>query len=189
MPVVTDVVAGYGYATDRDAPDPIEVLRSAAERIELIIPNVIPGIVDLLLAKAARGLSRGAIIEDPDGLVEPLLGIDGIEIHASARGENYRLYRADEQEGVHADLVDERLGALGVAPPGNGQRGLFGRGLRDVWLAQGAGRTEGIRIGVWSSRGSSRRRATTPMRSCTSRIAPRGIRISRHSGCRSPVPG
>ncbi|MBV9816944.1 MAG: hypothetical protein JOZ07_01180 [Solirubrobacterales bacterium] len=48
-------------------------------------------------------------------------------------------------EGVDADLVDQRLGALGVAPPSAGQRGLFGRGLRDVWLAQGAGRIEGIR--------------------------------------------
>lgn len=30
---------------------------------------------------------------------------------------------------------------------GSGQRGLFGRGLRDVWLAQGGGRIEGVRDG------------------------------------------
>jgi hypothetical protein len=59
----------------------------------------------------------------------------------------HELRCSDDGEGVHADLVDERLGALGVAPPRNGQRGLFGRGLRDVWLAQGAGRIEGIREG------------------------------------------
>jgi hypothetical protein len=59
----------------------------------------------------------------------------------------HELRCSDDGEGVHADLVDERLGALGVAPPRNGQRGLFGRGLRDVWLAQGAGRIEGIRDG------------------------------------------
>jgi hypothetical protein len=59
----------------------------------------------------------------------------------------HELRCTDDGEGVHADLVDERLGALGVAPPRNGQRGLFGRGLRDVWLAQGAGRIEGIRDG------------------------------------------
>ena len=53
----------------------------------------------------------------------------------------------DDGEGVDADLVDARLGALGVLPPSKGQRGLFGRGLRDVWLAQGAGRIEGIRDG------------------------------------------
>jgi hypothetical protein len=53
----------------------------------------------------------------------------------------------DNGEGVDAALVDTRLGALGVDPPRAGQRGLFGRGLRDVWLAQGAGRIEGIRAG------------------------------------------
>jgi hypothetical protein len=59
----------------------------------------------------------------------------------------HELRCSDDGEGVHAALVDERLGSLGVAPPRNGQRGLFGRGLRDVWLAQGAGRIEGIREG------------------------------------------
>ncbi|HET9125045.1 MAG TPA: hypothetical protein VFN65_09200 [Solirubrobacteraceae bacterium] len=59
----------------------------------------------------------------------------------------HELRCGDDGEGVHADLVDQRLGSLGVAPPHNGQRGLFGRGLRDVWLAQGAGRIEGIREG------------------------------------------
>ncbi|HUO70776.1 MAG TPA: hypothetical protein VMU39_08375 [Solirubrobacteraceae bacterium] len=49
--------------------------------------------------------------------------------------------------GVDAEVIDRRLGALGVEPPQAGQRGLFGRGLRDVWLAQGAGRIEGIRGG------------------------------------------
>jgi transcriptional regulator with XRE-family HTH domain len=97
MPVVTDVVAGYGYATDRGAPNPVDVLRSAAERIELVLPNVTPDIVDLLLAKAAEGCRARAIIENPDGQLESLLGIDGIEIHASRGGKNYGLHRADEQ--------------------------------------------------------------------------------------------
>jgi hypothetical protein len=57
----------------------------------------------------------------------------------------HELSCTDDGEGVDAPLVDRRLGALGVAPPEAGQRGLFGRGLRDVWLAQGAGRIEGIR--------------------------------------------
>ena len=57
----------------------------------------------------------------------------------------HELSCTDDGEGVDASLVDGRLGALGVAPPEAGQRGLFGRGLRDVWLAQGAGRIEGIR--------------------------------------------
>jgi hypothetical protein len=66
------VVAGYGHATDRDAPDPVDVLRSAAERVELMVSSVIPGIVDLLIAKAAEGCQVRAIIEDPDGQIEPL---------------------------------------------------------------------------------------------------------------------
>ena len=54
---------------------------------------------------------------------------------------------ADDGEGVDADVVDRRLGALGVLPERAGQRGLFGRGLRDVWLAQGGGRIQGLRGG------------------------------------------
>src|SRR3954452_24473284 len=53
----------------------------------------------------------------------------------------------DDGEGVDAEIVERRLGALGVVPEQGGQRGLFGRGLRDVWLAQGGGRIEGVRGG------------------------------------------
>jgi hypothetical protein len=60
----------------------------------------------------------------------------------------HELRCTDDGEGVDADLIDRRLGALGVEPPRAGQRGLFGRGLRDVWLAQGAGRIEGVRAGM-----------------------------------------
>jgi hypothetical protein len=59
----------------------------------------------------------------------------------------HELRCADDGEGVDADLIDQRLGALGVEPPNARQRGMFGRGLRDVWLAQGAGRIEGVRDG------------------------------------------
>ena len=60
---------------------------------------------------------------------------------------HHELRCTDDGEGVDAGLIDTRLGALGVDPPQAGQRGLFGRGLRDVWLAQGAGRIEGVRAG------------------------------------------
>jgi hypothetical protein len=53
----------------------------------------------------------------------------------------------DDGIGVNAETIDARLGALGVGPDHVGQRGLFGRGLRDVWLAQGAGRIRGVRDG------------------------------------------
>ena len=53
----------------------------------------------------------------------------------------------DDGEGVDAETVDRRLGALGVTPERENQRGLFGRGLRDVRLAQGGGRIQGVRGG------------------------------------------
>ena len=59
----------------------------------------------------------------------------------------HQLTCTDDGEGVDAELIDRRLGALGVTPAGGGQRGLFGRGLRDVWLAHGGGRIEGVRDG------------------------------------------
>ncbi|MGI8632010.1 MAG: hypothetical protein ACR2NA_05605 [Solirubrobacterales bacterium] len=53
----------------------------------------------------------------------------------------------DDGIGVNAAVVDQRLGALGTLPESPSQRGLFGRGLRDVWLAQGGGRIQGVRDG------------------------------------------
>ncbi|MGH2872961.1 MAG: helix-turn-helix domain-containing protein [Solirubrobacteraceae bacterium] len=112
-PAGTDVVAGYGYATNRDAPDPVDMVRSAAERIELILPNLSSDVVDLLLAKAAEGCHARVIIEAADGQVKTLLGIDGIEIYASPGGESYGLYRADEQ----MLLALHRIGAPGEPSP------------------------------------------------------------------------
>src|SRR5207244_8376706 len=63
------------------------------------------------------------------------------------RSWRYELVCSDDGEGVDADAVDHRLGALGVVPEREGQRGLFGRGLRDVWLAQGGGRIQSVRAG------------------------------------------
>src|SRR3954471_12600272 len=59
----------------------------------------------------------------------------------------HELRCSDDGVGMDAATVDRRLGALGVLPDAGGQRGLFGRGLRDVWLAQGGGRLEGVRDG------------------------------------------
>jgi hypothetical protein len=59
----------------------------------------------------------------------------------------YEVRCSDDGIGVDAGTVDRRLGVLGELPEQRGNRGLFGRGLRDVWLAQGAGRIEGVRDG------------------------------------------
>jgi hypothetical protein len=67
-------------------------------------------------------------------------------VHAPAIAEWRNEVRCtDDGIGVDAATVDARLGALGVTPDHADQRGLFGRGLRDVWLAQGGGRIEGVR--------------------------------------------
>lgn len=63
------------------------------------------------------------------------------------RGWRFEVRCADNGVGVDAAVVDRRLGALGELPERREQRGLFGRGLRDVWLAQGGGRIEGVRGG------------------------------------------
>ena len=98
-------------------------------------------------------------------------------------------------------MIDRRLGALGVEPPSAGQRGLFGRGLRDVWLAQGAGRIEGVRAAAGGRVVVlPRPAATSHTRSCTSatsrdRRRPEGARrrgvghagdgaAGRRRGCR-----
>src|SRR5205823_1169885 len=54
--------------------------------------------------------------------------------HGRVRGRYFRENFA--QAGV--DLSQ-------IIPEAAGQRGLFGRGLRDVWLAQGGGRIQGVR--------------------------------------------
>lgn len=102
-------------------------------------------------AIAAAGRERGRIelfIGAPDqGLVarwgeeSKALGLPAL------RGWKAEVSCADDGVGVNAVTVDGRLGALGALPETSSQRGLFGRGLRDVWLAQGGGRIQGIREG------------------------------------------
>jgi hypothetical protein len=102
-------------------------------------------------AIAASGRRSGRIVlafgaPDPDFLArwrEQLRQVRA-PVVADWRSE---LRCTDDGIGVNASIVDTRLGALGVVPDHADQRGLFGRGLRDVWLAQGGGRIEGLRDG------------------------------------------
>lgn len=102
-------------------------------------------------AIAASGRSRGQI-EVRFGAPDPaFLAAWRAQMHAlrvpALRSWRFEASCADDGIGVNAAAVDRRLGALGELPEQGGQRGLFGRGLRDVWLAQGAGRIEGVRDG------------------------------------------
>jgi hypothetical protein len=102
-------------------------------------------------AIAASGHSRGRIVlslgaPSPDFLLRWREELRHLRAPAITDW-HHELRCTDDGVGVNAATVDARLGALGVAPDHTGQRGLFGRGLRDVWLAQGGGRIEGVHGG------------------------------------------
>src|SRR2546421_1732262 len=119
-------------------------------RAGIDLTQIIPELVtNADAAIAAGGRERGRIQlrigpADPGFLKTWKAGLRGLRVPALSSWR-YELVCADDGEGVDADLVDQRLGALGVVPEHEGQRGLFGRGLRDVWLAQGGGRIQGVR--------------------------------------------
>ncbi len=102
-------------------------------------------------ASAASGRSPGRIdlaftAPDSEFLMQWRAQMRALRVPA-LRDWRLEVRCADDGVGLDAGAVDRRLGALGELPEGRGQRGLFGRGLRDVWLAQGAGRLEGVRNG------------------------------------------
>jgi hypothetical protein len=111
-----------------------------------IVPELVTN-ADAAIAAAER--ERGRIQlrigpADPDFLSAWRAALRSVRVPA-LRSWRHELVCSDDGEGVDADVIDARLGALGVVPQGSGQRGLFGRGLRDVWLAQGGGRIQGVR--------------------------------------------
>jgi hypothetical protein len=98
-------------------------------------------------AIAASGRARGRIDlrfgAPPPGLLERWRGqMRALKVPALLEWR-FEVSCTDDGVGVNASTVDRRLGAL--PEHGGTQRGLFGRGLRDVWLAQGAGRIAGAR--------------------------------------------
>jgi transcriptional regulator with XRE-family HTH domain len=95
----SDLVAGYAFSSDPVAPKPAALLGAAAERIEILIPNLASQteLVTLLRARAADGCRINIIIEEPDARIEPLLDIDAIEVRASPAGASHNLHRADDQ--------------------------------------------------------------------------------------------
>lgn len=114
--------------------------------ITQIIPELVTN-ADAAIAAARR--ERGRIqlrigSADPEFLRAWKAALRTLRVPA-LRSWQHELVCTDDGEGVDADVVDQRLGALGVVPEREGQRGLFGRGLRDVWLAQGGGRIQGVR--------------------------------------------
>ena len=113
-----------------------------------IIPELVTN-ADAAIAASGRRSGRIMLaVAAPDPEFLALWRARMRQLHSPALlSWRHELRCTDDGEGVDAALIDGRLGALGVEPPRAGQRGLFGRGLRDVWLAQGAGRIEGVRAG------------------------------------------
>lgn len=156
---IGDTSLGMAPAASLDA----QAVRFGQARGRYFRENFAQGGVDLVqiipelvtnadAAIAASGRSSGRIVlavgaPDPEFLSSWRARMRSLRSPALLSWK-HELRCTDDGEGVDAELIDARLGSLGVEPPRAGQRGLFGRGLRDVWLAQGAGRIEGVRAGM-----------------------------------------
>jgi hypothetical protein len=113
-----------------------------------IIPELVTN-ADSAIAVAGRGRGRIALsfgAPEPEFAAEWKRAMRKLRVPALLDWR-YEVRCADDGVGMDAATVDRRLGALGMAPDASGQRGLFGRGLRDVWLAQGGGRLEAVKDG------------------------------------------
>lgn len=97
-----DAIEGYGYATDPGVPHATKLFRAAVKQIDILFPYLEPrtGLVELLRTRAADGCRIRLITEDPDERIEPLLGVDTIEVRGSPAGEDHVFFRADD-EMVH----------------------------------------------------------------------------------------
>jgi len=135
-----DAIAGYGHTTDPAVPGAAELLRAAVEQIEIVI-HILgsrAGLVELVRTSAANGCRIRLITGDPDERLEPLLGVDAIEVRASPAGEDHVFFRADDE----MLLVLTRIGSAGASPPVIHVRrqavgGLFDRLVEDFenrWL-------------------------------------------------------
>ena len=143
------------------APLPGSAVRVGAVRGRYYRENFAQGGIDLVqiipelvtnadAAIAALGRARGRIAlrfgAPPAGLLERWREQMRTLNVPALLDWRFEVSCSDDGVGVNASTVERRLGALGELPEHTGgQRGLFGRGLRDVWLAQGAGRIEGAR--------------------------------------------
>jgi hypothetical protein len=113
-----------------------------------IIPELVTN-ADSAIAMTGRGSGRIVLhfsAPDPDFASEWKRAMRRLRAPALLEWR-HELRCSDDGVGMDAAAVDRRLGALGLTPDASGQRGLFGRGLRDVWLAQGGGRLEAVKGG------------------------------------------
>jgi hypothetical protein len=109
-----------------------------------IIPELVTN-ADAAIAACGRGSGRIVLslaAADPEFLA--LWRARMRELRSPALlSWRHELRCADDGEGVDAQLVDGRLGALGVEPPQAGQRGLFGRRPARCMAGAGGGADRG----------------------------------------------
>jgi hypothetical protein len=154
------------------------------------LAQIIPELVtNADAAIAAAGRERGRIqlrigSADPDFLQAWRAALRTLRVPA-LRSWRYELVCTDDGEGVDAVVIDLRLGALGVVPERKEQRGLFGRGLRDVWLAQGGGGSRACAASARSSRGFCPPAATSHTCTRTCSMLRRRRRCGGGSGSRT----
>jgi hypothetical protein len=79
----------------------------------------------------------------------------------------HELTCTDDGEGVDADVVDRRLGTLGIVPESSGSEGCSVGASATCGLRGAPGGSKGCATAGWWSPGSSPAPATSPTRSCT----------------------
>lgn len=135
-----DAITGYAHSTDPAVSDAAELLSAAVEQIQIVNPYLGPrtDLPEQLRISAANGCRIRLITENPDERVEPLLGVDAIEVRASRVGEHHVFFRGDDE--MLLLLTD--IGSAGAASPILHLRrqvagGLFDRLVEDFddrWL-------------------------------------------------------
>jgi phosphoglycolate phosphatase-like HAD superfamily hydrolase len=107
----TDLVAGYTTASDLDAPNWKALMRDPAEQIELLGDTLgpmltVPGVVELLAAKAAHGCEVRILVSQPGRHLVPFLDRGEVAIRVLEAPAHQTIYRFDEQLLLILHLLD-----------------------------------------------------------------------------------
>jgi len=115
--VMGDVTGSWGQDTDPDAPDPIALIGTATDRVDVLDDGrgVIRtlGLVDALLDRAQRGCQVRVLTYQPSRELYPLIGDDRIELLVFEAPPGHTMIRAGDQMLVTFSFV----GDAGEPPP------------------------------------------------------------------------
>lgn len=98
----SDILDGYASANEPAAPDSTALMRDATDRIELLGDTLvetlsIPGVTDLLAAKAAHGCVVRILVYDTGPELAPLFDRAGVEIRLLDAPADYVIHRYDDE--------------------------------------------------------------------------------------------